>query len=181
MKLVTNLTPEEAKSVLQQLLKQRPGLTKEVGDITAKLKPAVDSEEVAMWVRDELENLEIDDVWERSGEDRYGYTAPYDAADEIMGEVIDSYMLEVRKFEDLKRPDDADAYLAGIIMGLNQFDNEVESPVKELADESAAAFASTVLAGWKKAVRNDSRVTNMQERLVENCAGWENLVVLALR
>lgn len=181
MKLVTNLTPEEAKSVLQQLLKRRPGLKKEVGDIIAKLKPAVDADEVAVWVRSELEGLEIDDVWERSGEDRYGYTAPYEAADELMGVVINSYMLEVRKFEDLQRPDDADAYLAGIIMGLNQFDNEVESPVKELADESATSFASTVLASWKKAVRNDSRVANMRERLVYDCAGWENLVVLALR
>lgn len=181
MKQASNLTPEEAKSVLQLLLTQRPGLTKEVGDIIAKLKPAVDADEVAVWVRNELESIEIDDVWERSGEDRYGYTAPYDAADELMGEVVDSHMLEVRKLEDLKRPDDADTYLAGVIMGLNQFENDVESPVKELADESATAFASTVLAGWKKAVRDDSRVANMQQRLVENCAGWENRVVLALR
>lgn len=47
MKLVAKLTPEEAKNVLQQLLKQRPGLTKEVGEIFAKLKPAVDADEVA--------------------------------------------------------------------------------------------------------------------------------------
>lgn len=152
-----------------------------MGEIIARLKPAVDANEVAAWVRHELESMAIDDVWERSGEDRHGYTAPHDAADEMITEVVDSHMLEVRKFEDLKRPDDADAYLAGIIMGLNQFENEVESQVKELTDDSATALASAVLANWKKAVGDDSRVASMQERLLEGCEGWENLVVLALR
>ena len=181
MRELCNLTPDEAQSVLRQLLKERPGLRKEIADIIAKLRPAVDASEVAANVRFDLESLDIDDVWDSAGADRYGHTDPVDAADEQIVALVEPYLAQMRKFKALKRPDDADAYLAGLIIGLNEYDNEVDSPVKELAEESASSCAAVALRDWRKGVNDEQRVEAMRERLLYDCTGWVNLILLALR
>lgn len=50
---------------------------------------------------DELDALEVEEVWDRAGETRYGYVEPGEAADQMIDDVLEPLLKELARYEKL--------------------------------------------------------------------------------
>ena len=78
--LINNLSPEEAHSILRQLAAEDEKLAAEIAALIMDRLSDIEAGEIADTLRYELECLTPEDVWERSGNTRYGYVETNEAA-----------------------------------------------------------------------------------------------------
>ncbi len=109
-----------------------------------------DFEAVADDVEYELRGLDIDDLNDRAGSQRDGYTEPTDAAWDLLQEVIDPFLANMRRH--LERRMDAAALemCKGIVLGLYRVRRQADDGVLGWAPDfpkEAAVQAVRVLAG----------------------------------
>ena len=77
-KFIQSLNAYEAAQVLKELLGNDPELTKKIYGIAAKVAADVDVDEIMDEVYCELDALDVDELYGRSGRTRYGYVEPCD-------------------------------------------------------------------------------------------------------
>jgi hypothetical protein len=75
-------------------------------------------EGIAEALTEELEMLNIQEVWDNSGSTRYGYVDPNDLACEMLEEVLEPFLNE---WKELTESEDKEAYAKQLIKGLEQF------------------------------------------------------------
>ena len=104
-KVLESITDSDARSILK-LLAERDHKLVEIIDATAReLLGQVDTEDVATDVQMELELLDVEEVWDRSGATRDGYVDSGDAAWQMFEEAL-------KPFEDAQLSEAADALYA---------------------------------------------------------------------
>jgi hypothetical protein len=57
-------------------------------EIASQHLKQIDSEDIAESVYAELERLDVEEVWDRSGKTRHGYVDPGEAADSMIDEIF---------------------------------------------------------------------------------------------
>ena len=71
--IIDHLAPIDALSILRTLADSDEGLAARIAGIATAHLSEVDPEEVADILYDELDALEVEEVWDRAGRTRYGY------------------------------------------------------------------------------------------------------------
>ncbi len=94
--LIGQLSREQAQGVLRALAADAALTARVEREVRAYLKQAApqDSNDVANMayvIRDELESLEVEEVWDTAGKTRNGYVEPGEAADRMIARVIEPY------------------------------------------------------------------------------------------
>lgn len=176
MSVLSSLTDKEVREVVEIMLRHESGIVKYVQAAIDELQPAVDPLEVAVTVRLDLEGMALDDIMNRSGSHRYGYTYPEEAADEMLGNIIEKHLGDADKYKQMSRPRDVIRCRLGILKGLYDFDTESESEAKEYLEDSAWSVFSVNLADLKRDSPNDID-SEVKEFLLENCAEWQSTIV----
>lgn len=138
-------------------------------------------ESVAGKVVAALESLEVEDVWDRSGSNRYGYVEPSEAAGEMFEEAIQPFRDEVDQCRRLSGAGEADVVCRGILKGLYDFEEESSSEFKEWAADAPGECFGSVLDDWKKLFGQRRPVDRMTEFLETHCAKWAEWAVKSLR
>jgi len=93
--IINQLSPGDGLAILQTLAREDEQLAARIAEIaTARLRD-VDMEGVAFALYEELECLEVEEVWDRSGSTRHGYVDSAEAADQMMDEVVEPYLDEL--------------------------------------------------------------------------------------
>ena len=76
LRILASITGSDALSILKQLAERDNRFAEAICETARELLGDVDSEDVAMAVQMELESLDVEEVWDRSGATRDGYIEP---------------------------------------------------------------------------------------------------------
>ena len=169
---VGDLRPSEQATLLERLAKRRDAVGQAVRDEIERLVAAVDPDEVAGEVQVDLELIAVETILDRAGEDRHGYTAPHDAAWEVLEETLEPYRERLDWYRAAGRLDAYDAYALGVLQGLYDFHHESDAEWKVWAPDDAAEAFARVFDAWKRHRRGATERQAMAERLAERCPGW---------
>ena len=92
-RLIDNIDAADALAILRILANEDVYLEKKIEQILKEYLSEVDIEEIASQVYFDLNGLEVEEVWDRSGSTRFGYVDPNEAAYEMFEEKINFLMV----------------------------------------------------------------------------------------
>jgi hypothetical protein len=87
--IIDRLSLTDARSILSALADSDKQLAAYIVELAMARLRQVDPEKVATFLYEELDGLEVEEVWDRAGPTRHGYVDPGEAADEMIEEVIE--------------------------------------------------------------------------------------------
>jgi hypothetical protein len=170
--IIDHLSPTDALSILRTLAASDEQLALRIAEIATAHLSEVDPEEVAAVLYDELDALEVEEVWDRAGPKRHGYVDPGEAADEMVEEVIEPYLEEIKKYQELGMNTEANRMCMGLLLGLYQFDHESRSKFKDWAPDAPGIFAETVVDAWKVGSPSRADVKAVKAFIEDELGGW---------
>jgi hypothetical protein len=112
------LRPEEAAQVLAGVVRMHPELAAEAEELAAGVIAPQPRDQIEASVSKLLRGLDIDDLAERAGVHRGRYVQPWTAAAELIDEIVEPYLADVRRLAGLGRAADAHEVAAGVLAGL---------------------------------------------------------------
>jgi hypothetical protein len=160
-KLIQSLSPDDAYGVLMILLRDNPDLEEPLYQIAAQILNDVDSDEIMDDVYYELDSLDVDDLYNRSGKTRYGYVEPSEEAWEMIEAAIEPFIDKMKKSQERVMPFMAKTYCAGIIKGLQKFGGESNSDFLDWAQDAPGEEIEKVFSEWKKGLPSDEDIADI--------------------
>jgi hypothetical protein len=148
--IIDNLSPADALSILKTLAANDDQLANRIAQIALEHLSQVGQEEVAALVYDGLNFLEVEEVWDRAGSTRQGYVEPGEAADQMIDEVLEPFLADMKKYQQLGLSVQARQLCMGLLAGLCRFDDESTSQFKEWAAGAPAVFTEAVIDAWQE-------------------------------
>jgi len=158
--------------VLKTLARGDERLATRIAEIAMAHLDAVDWEEVAFELYEELEFLEVEEVWDQAGPTRHGYVDPGEAADEMVDEIVEPYLEEPKKLQALGMSAQANRMCMGLLLGLYKFEHESTSKFKDWAGDAPIVFAETVVDAWKTGAPSRADVAAVKAFIEEELGGW---------
>lgn len=171
-KVLESITGSDALSILK-LLAERDDKLVEVIDATAReLLSQVDAEDVATDVQMELELLDVEEVWDRSGATRDGYIDPGDAAWQMFEDALKPFEDAIEKYKRLSMSTQARSYCEGILKGIYDFHRDSSTEYKDWAVDAPGEFFGQVLDEWKSLFKGRPPLLKMEKFLHAHCPDW---------
>jgi hypothetical protein len=171
-RLLEELEPGEAHGILMALAREDPAVARRAAELARARISAVDVEDVASGVFDELDGIAVEDVWDGSGSKRDGYVDPYELAGEMFEEALEPALDEMRRLLRFSMVDDAKRCCMGILKGVRRFAKESRSEYKDWAEGSPECAFDEVLDEWRKACRDPEAVREVEGFAARECPGW---------
>jgi hypothetical protein len=171
-KIINNLSPEDALVILQQLAAQDEKLAAQIASMALAYLSDVDVEEIAETLRYELESLTPEEVWDRAGSTRYGYVETSEVAEQMMEEVLEPYLEEMRKYHKTGLALEAQQMCQGLMLGFYDFEHQSKIEFKDWAVDSPLYFALEVLTVWREGEVETQKRQEMQVFINEELMGW---------
>jgi hypothetical protein len=144
------IKPDDALRILRQLAQQNNEVKEKIQQLAMEILSDVDPEEVSDDVYSELDGLDVEELWDRSGKTRHGYVDPVDEAYEMFEKVLNPFIDEMKRYQKMGLNEEAKKYCIGIIMGISKFSEESNSEFLEWAVDAPSEYLSTVVDEWKK-------------------------------
>jgi hypothetical protein len=154
--LLDQIQPGEAAIVLRRLLAVHPELLAEAEEMSRITLGGPSFESIAGDVKDSIRQLDLDDLNGRAGGHSWGYTEPSEAAWELMEEVVEQYLEDMKRLSGLGRAEAAFEICKGIVLGLYHCRNESGGDVLCWASDFPAEAAGDAVADWVAGVRQGS-------------------------
>jgi hypothetical protein len=170
--IIDQLSHGQALAILKALAASDEQLANRIAEMGTAYLGQVDLEEVAAVLYDELDALEVEEVWDRAGKTRHGYVEPSEAAYQMVEEVIDPYPEQLEKYQKLGKSAEANTLCKGLLLGLYQFDQESKSEFKNWAVDAPGEFASTVIEAWKAGKPGRKDVAAFKKFIAEELGSW---------
>ncbi|MGB4802599.1 MAG: hypothetical protein WBV59_08070 [Anaerolineae bacterium] len=170
--IIEQLSPADAKSILQALAASDETLAARITAMAlARLRP-VDVEEVAAALYDELEALEVEEVWDRAGRTRHGYVEPSEAADQLVKAALAPFLQDLARYQTLGLRAEANRMCEGLLLGFYQFQHESTSKFKNWAPDAPINFAEAVVDAWKAGSPTKSDIKALKAFVTAELGGW---------
>ncbi|MBN1313407.1 MAG: hypothetical protein JXB30_18515 [Anaerolineae bacterium] len=173
LKIIDQLSPIDALVILKTLA-QDDQIAARIAEVaTAHLADNIDVEEIALELFDDLEHLEVEEVWDRAGPKRHGYVDTGEAAEEMIREVMEAYLEELKKYQALGMNTQANQMCMGLLFGLYKFENESTSQFKDWASDAPSSFAWVVVKAWKTGTPGQADIAAVKTFIEEKLGGWQ--------
>lgn len=170
--VIDHLSPTDALSILRTLADSDEQLAARIAEMATARLSGVDPEDVAAILYDELDALEVEEVWDRAGPTRHGYVDPGEAADGMIEEIIEPFLEELRKYQALGMNTEANGMCKGLLLGLYRFKRESTSEFKDWAGDAPSIFADVVLDAWKAGAPSRGDVAAVKSFIEDELFGW---------
>lgn len=180
-KVLESITGDDALAILEVLIGSDKNLAQKIDTIAQALFNDVDIDGVAGSVQMELELLQAEEVWDRSGAKRDGYVDSSVAAWEMMKEVLKPFQDEVTKYQRLSWLKEADLTCQGLLKGLYVFEKESSTEFKDWATDLPSEYFGIILDEWKNIFKKRRPYKRMEKFLQENCPDWTSWAMKSLR
>jgi hypothetical protein len=141
IKNIDKLSPNDALMVLKKLWDNYPKLKKDILMEAEKILSDIDRNEIAENVFMVLDNIDVHELWDRSGPSANGYSSPDEMAVEMIEEELEPFNNEVNKYHNLKMaiPD----YQTVMLPLLEHLGDKEEKATRETLDALASRFNLT--------------------------------------
>lgn len=170
--IIDNLTVFEARAVLRTLAENDAKLAQRIAEMTLTSPSDVDVEEVAAALYDELDALEVEEVWDRAGRTRHGYVETHEVAEQMIEAVLAPYLEELSRYQALDLNLEAGEMCQGLLLGLYQFEHESKSQFKDWASDLPFGFAQEVLAAWRRGAVGETDASEVSGFILEELPRW---------
>ena len=166
--IIDKINPLEALRILEILCRKNAEILKRTEELFLNRIREVDVEEIAEEVFSDIDFIDVEDLWDKSGSSRYGYTDPADAAWEMVEEVIEPHLKKMKRLRSLGMFHEEMRYCMGVISGLYQFESESSTEFKDWAVDIPGELADTILSEWKDS-HKDSELLAAMESFTDSC------------
>ncbi len=166
------ITPDDAFVILQTLAKEDKELAKRIEQLALEYLSNVDVESVADEVYSELDCIDVEELWDRSGSTRDGYVDPGEMAWEMFEEALQPFIDEMKKHQKLSMPYEAKYQCMGILKGIYRFYKESNSEFKDWAVDAPGEYFGTVLDEWRGSCESSEDLEEMETFIQANCPKW---------
>jgi hypothetical protein len=163
-----HITSEDALGILRTLAEEDKNITRKIERIAKEYQRGVDPDGIASDVYFELDHLEVEELWDRSGRTRHGYVDPADMAWEMFEEALEPFLEEMRKYQKLSMAVEAKNYCMGILKGIYRFEKESYSEFIDWAGDAPRECFETILDEWKKSCKDPKSREEMGEFIKKN-------------
>ena len=119
-----------------------------------------------------LEQLAVEEVWDRAGRKRTGYVDTSEAADKMIGEALRPFLDDLARCNALGLADEALYLCLGILSGLYRFEIESDSKFKDWATDLPGAYCRVVLEEWKKGRPPRTASRKLRGLIRDNLPRW---------
>ena len=178
--LITRLTAEQAKKVLERLGQKagpiREAVGTEVKNLLAETVPheIVDVHEVADHVFCVLDSIDVEDCWDESSSSRYGYTSPDEAAEQIVEAELQQFFDRTEKYHELGLFDQEATYCMGVLLGIYRYERESRSEFRSWCEDVPDLYADLLLTQWRERNKGTAAITAVHNFIRQNCPQWTN-------
>ena len=164
--ILDSIAPENAKSILRIIINKNPDI-----DIEKIIKEhlnkvnleKVNIDEVAESVFNDLESIEVEDLWDSSGRTRDGYVEPVERADEMIKEVLEPYFEELERYAKRSMFSEAKSYCKGMLKGVYKFDKDSSTEFSDWATDIADNFLPTIFDKYKEICKDKNGIKDIKE------------------
>lgn len=170
--IIQNLSPADGLAILKILANADEQIAVRIGEVATTYLSEVDPEDVAGGLYEELDSLQVEEVWDRAGSTRHGYMEPYEAAYQMIEEILDPYFADLRKYQQLNMPRQAMHLCMGLLQGFYLFEHESTSEFKNWATDAPLDFAQEVVAAWKAEFPSADDVLAVKEFIAGTLGIW---------
>ena len=175
--IIEQLSPTDASAILHALATNDEALAARIADMALAHFDQIDVEEVSADLYDELDALEVEEVWERAGRKRQGYVETGEAAYQIIEAALTPFLKDLASYQKLGLRDEANRMCKGLLLGFYRFEHESTSRFKDWAPDAPISFAGTVMTDWKAGSPTKGDVESLKTFVTEELGGWgANLV-----
>ncbi len=167
------LTPEQVTLVLAQLVQSNPQIKIEFEILAKNLLESIDIDEIANEIYSSLEEIEMEEVWHRTGNqyDR-DYKDPYDIIVDDIEDILDPFVRRISSFIQQNLPYQANALCKGVLKGLHDFEKSSGSEIlNELGDGLEFIAQNEILDLWDKVdeIEDSDSIDNF---ISKNLSDW---------
>lgn len=170
--LLQALRGDDALVILRRLADRDPEWARVIETLAKDQLSAVDAGDVAAEVLAELESLSVEDVWDRAGPRRDGYSDPGEAAAEMIDESLEPYAEEIEHLIGLGMHAQADALFRGILRGLYDFGTAPATPFRDEAADSVEERFGADLLNWRNRLPSHATRPRLEAFLAQFCPRW---------
>jgi hypothetical protein len=170
--ILDGISGEDALRVLRNLCAADAEMRERILSEVEKLLSEVDRDSVADEVFFDLDGLSVDELWDRSGPKRHGYSSPDETAVEMIGETLKPYEDKVNQYQEMGMPDQSKQYCMGVLKGIHQFDQESQSEFKEQAPDVPGDCFGGILDEWRRRCTRKHDIQDMNEFISRECPKW---------
>lgn len=156
-KILDVINPSDALQILRILSQNDPTLTNRIEEIFQNHIQEVDVVGIADEIYSDLEFLDVEEIWDKCGSNRYGYTSEDEAACELIEAVIEPHLENMKRLHSLGMFYEEMRYCMGIASGLQQFEDEATTEFKNWAEDIAGDLSDQILSEWTESC-NDPKL-----------------------
>jgi hypothetical protein len=175
------LRGDDALVILRRLADRDPEWASAIETIAKDLLSAVDADDVAAEVLAELDSLSVEDVWDRAGPRRDGYSDPGEVAAEMIDRALEPYADEIEHLIGLGMQVQADGLFRGILRGLYDFGSAPATPFRDEAADSVEERFGADLLNWRNRLPSHATRPRLDAFLAQFCPKWADWASEMLR
>jgi len=170
--MIDRLSPDQALEILKRIAKNDSKAKKQIEKEAEEFLKEIDAEEICEEVYSALDGIEVEELWDRSGPSRHGYSGPEDMAVEMMEEELAPFNAKVLRYLEMGMAHEAKLYCMGVLKGIYRYEQESKSEFKDWASDIPGECFSDLLLEWKKRVSNEKDLKEMVEFIKRECSTW---------
>jgi hypothetical protein len=170
--IIDQLSPDEALEVLKVLIREDESLVNKIENIAHEILSAIDIEEIASVIYLELDSLDVEELWDRSGRTRHGYVEPNEMASEMIDEVLGSFLENLKRYNQLSFREQAKR--------MYQFEQESQNDFVDWAVDMPGECAVLVLKEWKTSEQTKDDLLEMEQFIKQSLPSWHRFLALVV-
>jgi hypothetical protein len=170
--ILATITPDDALAILKSLAKEDKNIKKRIEQLAIEYLEGVDVEEIADAVYFDLDLIEVEELWDRSGSTRDGYVDVNEEAWVMFEEALEPYTDEIKRYHDRSMAAQVKLYCMGILKGIYLFEKESTSQYKDWAVDAPKDFFSRISRDWKGVCKFREDLDEMDHFIEQECPEW---------
>ncbi len=150
--ILNNISEDSALKILKKLANDKD-TAKRIEELALKYLTEVDSDSIAEDIFNDLNSLDVEEVWDNSVSTSYGYIEPYDLASEMFEETLETYLDDIRKYQKLSMDKEAKLTCMGILKGVYMFDKKTTTEFKGYVEDDPYTTFIEVYEEWSEVLK----------------------------
>ncbi|HUD44547.1 MAG TPA: hypothetical protein VMR41_03335 [Patescibacteria group bacterium] len=174
--ILNNINADSALEILKKLADEDINISEKIEELALGYLTEVNPDSIAENIFNDLNSLEVEEVWDNSGSTRDGYIAPYELASEMFEETLETYLEELRKYQKLSMNKEAKLTCMGILKGLYMFKKKATTEFKGYVEDDPYTNFTEVFEEWAEMNKDPKIEKNMYEFVIKNFPEWSNVL-----
>jgi len=170
--VLDDISAEHAYEILKRLADEDTKISKRIEELALEYLIEVDPDDIAESVFNDLNILDVEELWKNSGRTRYGYVDPNELASEMFEEALEPCVDELKKCQKLSMDEEAKLHCMGILKGIYKFEKEATTEFQDWAVDDPHDNFKQVFEEWMEGNKDPKNLEEMYDFVKKNFPKW---------